>query len=167
MVFRYTVYGLGPSAHVAFSEVSKNDFHEYFISIVFELPIGNRARRAAERRARLQHGQAMAALEKAYEDVIFDVNLRVREIQSSYDQIGPEFESAEANLDQVEAIRARAESKNFVQLNQELNALQALAASRRSLLGSLVDYTMALIELERAKGTLPEYNSIFLSPEPD
>lgn len=163
-VFRYTVDGLGLSAHDAFSEVTKNDYHEYFISIELELPIGNRARRAVEQRARLQHAQAIARLEQVFEDVIFDVNLQVRAVQTNYDQIGPEFESVEANQDQVEAIRARAESKNFVQLNQELNALQALAASRRSLLRSLVDYTVALIELERAKGTLPEYNNVILAP---
>ena len=60
---------------------------------------------------------------------------------------------------------ARAESRSFVQLNQELNALQALAASRRELMRSLVDYTMAIIELERVKGILPEYNNIILTAE--
>jgi outer membrane protein TolC len=164
-VFRYTVDGLGSSAHRAFSEVTKNDFHEYFIGVEFEWPIGNRGPRAAHHRASLQHAQAIAALERVFEDVIFDVNLRVRAVQTSYDQIQPEFESVEANDDQVEAIRARAESKNFVQLSQELNALQTLAARRRSLLSSLVEYTMAIIELERAKGTLPEYNNIVLTAD--
>jgi len=164
LTFRYTVDGLGESAHDAFSEVTKNDFHTYFISVQLELPIGNRARRAAERRSRLQHSQAVAQLKKVFEDVIFDVNIRVRAVQTSYDQIQPEFESVEASDDQVAAIRARAEAKNFVQLNQELNALQALAASRRSLLRSLIDYSVAIVDLERAKGTLPEYDNIVLTP---
>ena len=163
-VFRYTVDGLGPSAHDAFSEVTKNDFHEYFISIELELPLGNRARRAAEQRARLQHAQAIAALEQRFENAIYDVNVRVREVQTNYDQISPGFAWVEANEDQYEALVARAEAKDYLQLNQELNALQNLAASRQELLKLLVDYTMALIELERAKGTLPEYNNIILAP---
>ncbi|MCP4250347.1 MAG: TolC family protein [bacterium] len=162
LTFRYTVDGLGPGAHDAFSEVTKNDFHEYYISLEWELPIGNRLRRAQTRRARLLQSQSIAGLKQAFEDVILDVNLQVRNVQTSFDQIYPEFQSAEANEDQVDAIRARAESKSFVQLSQELNAIQALAASRRSLLKSLVDYTVAIIELERSKGTLPEFNNVIL-----
>lgn len=163
--FRYTVDGMGPSAHDAFSEVSKNDFHEYFISVEFEIPFGNRAARARERQARLRHAQAIANLEGTFEGVILDVNLAVRNVQVSFDQILPNFESVEASEDQVEAIKARAESRNFVQLNQELNALQALAAARRELMVALVDYTMAIIKLEQVKGTLPEYNNVILATE--
>ncbi len=162
MTFRYTVDGLGPSAHDAFSEVTKNDFHEYYISLEFEIPMGNRAARARERRASLLHAQSIANLEAALENVILDVNLRVRQVQTDYDQILPSYVSAQASEDQYEAIRARAESRNFIQLNQELNALQALASARRTLMRALVDYSMAFVELERAKGTLPEYNAVIL-----
>ncbi|HUU83713.1 MAG TPA: TolC family protein [Phycisphaerae bacterium] len=167
VTFQYAVDGLGTNAHNAFSEVTKNDFHEYFVGVELEWPIGNRARRAAAQRARLQHGQAIANLERTFEDILFDVNLRVREVGTSYDQILPNFESVEANEDQHEALVARAESKNFLQLNQELNTLQALANARRELLRSLAEYTMAIVELERAKGTLPEYNNIIISNDID
>ena len=167
MVFRYTVDGLGPSAHDAFSEVSKNDFHEYFISLEFEIPVGNRAARARERRARLQHGQAIANLEATLEGVILDVNLQVRQVQVNHDQILPEYESVEASEDQYEAIQARAESRNYIQLNQELNALQALANARRVLMRALIDYNMSFVELERAKGTLPEYDNIIVTDGPE
>lgn len=165
MTFRYTVDGLGKSAHRAFSEVTKNDFHEYFVSIEFEIPVGNRAARARLRQAQLQHAQAIASLESVFENVLLDVNLRVRGVETSYDQIAPNFETATANKEQFEAIRARAESRNFVQLNQELNALQSFAVARRDLMQSLIDYNMAIVELERAKGTLPEYNNIVLTAE--
>ncbi|MFQ5490405.1 MAG: TolC family protein [Phycisphaerae bacterium] len=167
VTFRYTVDGLGESGHDAFSEVTKNDFHEYFISVEFEIPVGNRAARAREVQARLRHGQAIAALKQTYENVILDVNVRLRQLAASFDQLGPNYESAEANQDQVDAIVARAESRNFVQLNQELNALTALAGSRRELIQSLIDYNMAIIQLERAKGTLPEYDNIILNPQPE
>ena len=85
------------------------------------------------------------------------------EVQTSYDQINPNFESVEANEDQYEAIVARQESRNFLALNQELNALQNLAASRSKLIESLVDYGMAVIELEKAKGTLPEYDNVIVA----
>jgi hypothetical protein len=99
--------------------------------------------------------------------VILDVNVRVRQVGVNYDQIFPEFESVESTEDQYEAIRARAESRNYVQLNQELNALQALASSRRGLMNALIEYAMAFIELERAKGTLPEYDNIIITDGPE
>ena len=130
--------------------------------------VGRRAVRTRRLRgAQLQHSQSMAGLKQAYENVILDVNIRTRQVQVSYDQIDPNFKSAEANQDQFEAIQARAESKNFVQLNQELNALQSLANSRRGLLQSIIDYNMSIIELERAKGTLPEYNNVILTADPE
>jgi outer membrane protein TolC len=164
VTFRYTVDGLGASSHRAFSEVTKNDFHEYFVAVEFQWPIGNRAGRSRIQQARLQHAQSIADLERWFEAVILDVNVQMRGVQSSLEQIGPNFETVQANEDQHEALVARAESKNFVQLNQELNALQALAGSRRTLLQSLIEFSMAIVELERAKGTLPEYNNIVLMP---
>lgn len=165
VTFRYTVDGLGESGHDAFSELTKNNFQEYFIQVEFEIPVGNRAARARQVQARLRHAQAIAVLKQTYEGVILDVNVRLRQLRADYDQLGPNFESAEANEDQVDAIVARAESRNFVQLNQELNALTALATSRRDLIRSLIEYNMSIIELERAKGTLPEYNNIILTSE--
>ncbi len=165
VTFRYTVDGLGISADDAFDEVTKNDFHEYFISLEFEIPVGNRGPKARLQQARLRHGQSMAGLKLAFENVILDVNIRLRNVESFYDQIAPNLESAEANKDQAQAIKARAESKNFVQLNQELNALTSLASSRRNLLRALIDFNMAIIELERAKGTLPEYDNVIITSD--
>jgi outer membrane protein TolC len=167
VTFRYTVDGLGPSAHRAFSEVTKNDFHEYFISLEFELPLSNRARRAALRRAQIQQAQSMAVLKSAIENVILDVNINVRQVQVDFDQIGPVFQSVEANQEQVEAIRARAETKSFVELNQELSAIQSLGQARRELMQVLIGYQMSIVELERAKGTLPEFNNVILSTDGD
>jgi len=162
LTFRYTVDGLADSAHDAFSEVTKNDFHEYYVAIELQWPIGNRAGRSRITQARLAHSQAIAALRQQFEAVILDVNVQVRTVTAAHLQIRPSFETVEASEDQYEALVARAESKNFLQLNQELNAVQSLASSRRTLLDALVEYNLAIIELERAKGSLPEHNNILL-----
>lgn len=163
LVFRYSVDGLGRSSDRAFSEVTKNDFHEYYVGVDFELPIGNRARRAALRRAKIQYAQSMAALKQVFEQVIFDVNQAVRRVETRYDQIDPALQSVEATEDQVASIQARAEKKDFLTLNTELNTEQSLAQARRDLLSALVDYGVAIIDLERAKGTLLQYNRVELT----
>jgi len=162
LTFRYSVDGLGGGHDDAFEQTGTFDFAEYFVGLEFELPVGNRARRAALHRAKLQYGQAIAGLKQAFEQIILDVNVAVRAVQVNYDQIGPSLRSAEANEDQVDSIIARAEKKDFLTLNQELNARQGLAQARSALLSALIDYSIAVVDLERAKGTLLRYNSIEL-----
>lgn len=161
-VFRYSVDGIGPSHDQAFDGVTQNNFHEYLVGIDFELPVGNRAQRAALARAKNQYGQALANLKLVFEQVILDVNVAVRQVQFKYDQIEPRLQTAEATDDQVASIIARAEKKDFLTLNNELNTRQSLAQARSALISALLDYGMAITDLERAKGTLLRYNNVDL-----
>ena len=162
VTFRYAVDGLGASHEDAFDQVTMNDFTEYYIGLDFELPVGNRARRAALHRSKLEYAQAIAALKQTFEQVILDVNVAVRKVQVNYDQIEPSLRSAEASADQVASIIARAEKKDFLTLNTELNTRQTLAQGRAALLSALTEYAIAVVDLERAKGTLLRYNNIEL-----
>lgn len=160
MTFRYTIDGLGPNADASFDDALSHDFVEYYIGVELEMPIGNRGPRAASRRARLQHAQAAAQLKSLFEQVILDVNLAVRQVSTSFDQIAPSFEAAEAREREVESTVARAERKDLNTLNSELGARQGLAAARRAMVAAMVEYNIAIIDLERAKGTLLEYNGV-------
>ncbi len=160
-----TFQGLGASADRSFDEVTRGNFINYEISVQFELPIGNRAPRAARRRAELQHGQAMAELRRVLEDIILDVNLAARQVETSYDQINPSFASVLARRRELESHIARAERKDVGTLNTELGARRALAGTRRALLNAIVDCNIALTDLERAKGTLLQYNNVVIPTE--
>ncbi len=163
--FRFTSSGLGRNAHNAFGQVSENDFINYFVGFDLELPIGNRAREATLRRARLGHAQTIAALKARIEGVILEVNTAARAVRTAFDRIDPNLESAEANESQVASVIARQERKDFTALNQELGARNGLANSRSALLNDLVDYSIAIIELERAKGTVLGFNNIELAED--
>ncbi|MBI4717532.1 MAG: TolC family protein [Planctomycetes bacterium] len=167
VVFRYTIDGLAGTADRSFDEVTRHNYVDYLVGVEFELPIGNRGPRAAHKRAILQHHQAVAALKALFEEVILDVNLAVRALSTTYDQIAPGYESAEAREREVESIVARAERKDFIVLNSELSARQSLASARRALIGAMVDYNVALIDLERAKGTLLPYNNVVVPTDGD
>ena len=162
VTFRYTIDGLADNADRSFDEVSRHNFVEYFVGVEFEVPIGNRGPRAASRRARLQHAQAVARLKGTFEEIILDANLAVRELSTTYDQMSPSFQSAEAREREIDSIVARAERMDINTLRNELNARQALATSRRALLSALVDYNIAIIDLERAKGTLLRHYSVVI-----
>jgi outer membrane protein TolC len=162
LTFRQTSDGLGVSADQSFDELTRSHFIEYFVGVEFEMPIGNRGPSAAHQRSRLQYFQAIASLKKVFEDVILDVNLTTRALSTSYDQIGPSFAAAKAREREVESTVARAERKDINTLNSELGARQSLASARRAMIGAMVDYNIAVIDLERAKGTLLEYNNVVI-----
>jgi len=86
-------------------------------------------------------------------------------MSTAYDQIGPSFEAAEARVKEVDSIVARAERKDINTLNSELSARQSLANARRAMVAAMVEYNIAIIDLERAKGTLLTYNNVFIPPD--
>ncbi|MEZ6083747.1 MAG: hypothetical protein R3E58_07340 [Phycisphaerae bacterium] len=133
--------------------------------------MGNRARRAALKREKLQQAQAIASLKQVFEQVILETNIAVRNLIAQSDQIEPSLISANAREDQVDSIIERAEKQDFLTLNNELNTRQGLAAARNDLLSAMIDYGIGIIELERSKGTLLRYNNIELafddSDDPD
>jgi outer membrane protein TolC len=160
VIFDYTYDALGKSQHDSFQNLGSFDFHNYSVQLQFEWPIGNRGARAALIRARRQHAQALAALKQQIEVIILDVNVAIRELNTNYEQIGANLTSVQSQIEQVEAIRERAERMDPDQLNRELGAIQGIASSRRSLLLSLQNYNVAISRLERAKGTLLDYDNV-------
>jgi len=160
LVFRYIVNGLGSNLDRAFSELSRSDFHEYFVSLEFEWPIGNRGPEARLRQARLQQAQAIYQYRAQIENVIRETLQSVRELQTNYEQIDPSLQSAQASEAQLQATVERMIKRSPANLQVELDAHQALAGARQQLLQVVVDYNLALTNLERSKGTLLDYYNI-------
>ncbi len=165
LAFTTTVHGLGASSDRSFDEATRRHFISYTVGVELELPIGNRGPRAAHRRAQLQRDQAIAALRDRLEGIILDVNLAVRRLDTSYDQIQPTFASIEARQRELDSTVARAETRDYGALSSELGAWRALAGTRRAILNATVDYNIAIIDLERAKGTLLDYNNVIIPTE--
>jgi outer membrane protein TolC len=165
MIVRVTHDGLAANADGSFDELTRRKFIEYFVGVEFEVPVGNRGPRASRRRAQLQHAQAVAQLRKVFEEVILDVNLSVRRLATSYDQIGPNFDSMEARQEEVKTQVARQERKDYPTLTTELSAWRQLAATRRAVVNAMVEYNIAIVDLERAKGTLLQFNNVIISTE--
>lgn len=162
LTFRYLVDGLGRNWDRAFSQLSSNDFHEYVLQLQFEWPIGNRGPEAQLRQARLQQAQAIAAHRAQIENAVLETQNAIRDLHTSYDQIGPSLRSAQASTEQLTATKLRMERKDLPNLQVELDANELLATSRQTLLQALTDYNVAIINLERRKGTLLRYNNIVL-----
>lgn len=163
LLFSYTINGLGSTWSRAFDQTGDLDFEDYTVGLTFEYPIGNRAARADQRRAELQRDQARDALKQTVEQVILEVDTAVRALQASYEALNPSVAAASAAYDNLQVIEARKTTLDPTFLDLRLSAQETLATSRSAVLQALVQYNTAIVQLERAKGTLLEYNNIMLA----
>jgi len=166
VTFRYTLDGLGANLDQAFGQMSVNDFAEYLIGVELEWPIGNRGPAAAWRQARLRLAQAIASVKQLLEQVILDVDVAIRRLQTLYKQIPPSADAVLAQAENLTAIQLRSDRKNPTFLDLELRTQEAVAAARRRLLQEWIDYNVSIVDLELAKGTLLTYNNIRFTPRP-
>jgi len=159
-LFTYKPTGLGSDPDRAFDQLSQNDFHEYQVGLQFEWPLGNRAARAQVKQAKLRYRQAVMGRKAQIEQVLFDVNSAIRNLETAQEAIYPARDATLASEKNVQATKERAERKSPSELQTELSGQINLAEARRTLLEALIIYNISIAELERAKGTLLHYNNV-------
>lgn len=164
--FSYDVQGIGVSGDASFDHMSTNRFRSYTVAAAFSYPIGNRGPQAAYRRARMQETQAVVACQQAIDAVVTEINSAIRQLMVRYEQIPPQLDAVLAADNNLRAFQARAEQVSPSYLETELSAVEQVANTRRVLLQVITQYNLALVELEKAKGTLLEYNNIVINDDP-
>lgn len=164
--FQYEVQGIDVSADASFDNLTTNRFNSYAVQVQFVYPIGNRARRAAFHRARLQESQAVVGLHRTTDAIVQEVNAAVRTLAVRYAQIPPQLQAARAAERNLRALQARTQRIDPNYLQTELSAVEQLFAARRTLLQVVAEYNIAIAALEKAKGTLLEYNNVVVTDEP-
>ncbi len=83
-----------------------------------------------------------------------------------YTNVAPQWKAAQAAERNLRALQARAQRIDPTYLETELNTIEQLANARTILLQVVTDYNLALVQLEKAKGTLLEYNNVVVTDEP-
>jgi outer membrane protein TolC len=164
--FQYEVQGMNVSADSSFDNLTTNRFISYAVRAQFSYPIGNRARRAAYRRSQLQESQAVVGLHQTTDAIVQEVNAAVRTLAVRYAQIAPGLIAAQSAERNLRALQARTQRIDPNYLQTELSAVEQLFAARRTLLQVVAEYNIAIAALEKAKGTLLEYNNVVVTDEP-
>lgn len=166
LVLRHTINGLGGNADKAFDEMTAYDFADTLVSLEFVWFFGERAERAGIRIAALRNSQAIASFKRVLDDVITDCRVALRNLDTSLEQIPSSKEAVTAAKENLRSIQERAESKSPEQLNTIFNAQLQVANTRQALLQQVVSYNQSIVDVERAKGTLLEYNNVRLVEQP-
>ncbi len=163
VTFQYEVQGLKDTADNSFDNLTTNRFISYSLGASFVYNFGERAARAAHRRARLQEQQAVVSLNQITDAIVQEVNLDIRTLMVRYEQLPPALESVKAASLNLRALQARTQRIDPNYLQTELGAVEQLASTRSTLLTVVTDYNIGIVELEKANGTLLEYNNVAVS----
>ena len=132
----------------------------YSLGVQYELPVGNRLAKA--RLCRRQHELARLQDEysRALEAVRTEVDIAVRELKTSYLEIGARSQAlaaAEAEANTIEQRWKRmVDGSGSAALNLEslLRAQERVTQTERDYLTSVLTYNLAMVNLKRANGTL-------------
>jgi outer membrane protein TolC len=132
----------------------------YTVGMKFEMPLCNRAAQARFERRQLELRQLRHELAATSETLRSDVEIAVREVQTSYQQMVARYRAmvaAQANLDYLdhrwESLPGDDRSASFL-LEDLLDAQDRLALEEFGFAQAQVAYTTSFYELKRAMGTL-------------
>lgn len=165
-VYRFTLNGLAGNSANAWDQLSTGNFIDQYVGVEFQWNFGERAERAGIRVAALQQSQAVVRYKQALDNIITDCRVALRTLDTSFRQLLPSHEGVTAASENLRSLQERQERKSPAELDAVLNAQINLATSRRGLLQALVTYNQGIVDVERAKGTLLDYNNVVLSEQP-
>jgi outer membrane protein TolC len=166
VIYRATMTGLGANSDSAFDQMTTNNFIDHFVGVEFAWSFGERGERAGIRIAAFQQSQAVLQYKLALDNIITDCRVALRNLAVNYQQMSPSKQALTAAYENLRSLQERQERKSPAELDAVFNAQSRLADSRRALLQSAVEYNTGLVDVERAKGTLLEYNNVTLSEAP-
>ncbi len=152
---RYSISGYDGDFGGAVEEVGINDEDIWEVGVNFEIPIGNRAANARYRKKILARRQMETIIERIEDDIRLDVKQVLHSIATARGEIQATRLALDAAAKVVEGESTRFDIGQTSNL-ELLRAQDLWALSSRNFTRAVVDYNLALHDLERAQGILPK-----------
>jgi outer membrane protein TolC len=156
---RYTMNGLGSTLVQGLEQQDPGERITWSAGLEFELPLGNRAAEATRRKRLLEFDQSLVELDRLAAQATQEVNAAARAVLLARDEVEAALQAKTAADRMV-----RGEQRRF-ELGQTTNddvlrAQETLAQAERDYIKALLNFNLALVSLERAKGTLLETQGV-------
>ncbi|MGA2266318.1 MAG: TolC family protein [Phycisphaerae bacterium] len=158
-----TFQGFDSTGHQANKNLSSADHGSYTVGLEAEYPLGNRAAEAELRHQKLARLQTLTNLQNAADLVTQDVRDTARQVQTSYQEMLAQRASVAAAamqlraLEDTEKIRGRL-TPEFLQV--KLQAQESLSQAQHAELQALINYNIALADLNRVTGTTLQVQNV-------
>jgi hypothetical protein len=140
-------------------------FQEWQAGAQFLMPLGFRRELATVRHHQLQLARERARLQDEELEASHALVDAVRNVDTNFALAQTNFNRRVAAERQVEAVQA-AYDANTVTLDQLLDAQRRRAEAESSYYRALIDYNRSISQLHYRKGSLLEYNGVFLAEGP-
>lgn len=158
----------GDLDNVSFNNAAENlfggNFQEWQLGFEFSMPIGNRRAHAAVEYAELLLSRERAILSEQEREVVMALSEVVAELSRTWSLLETSDDRRIAASEQLNAVQAAfdADKVNFdVLLDAQRRFLDAETNYHRS----LVEYTIAVRNVHFEKGSLLDYNEVFLTED--
>ena len=149
----------------SYSTLFSGQFQEWQAGAQFLMPLGFRRELATVRHHQLQLARERARLQDEELEASHALVDAVRTVDTNFALAQTHFNRRVAAERQVEAVQA-AYDANTVTLDQLLDAQRRRAEAESSYYRALVDYNRSISQLHYRKGSLLEYNGVFLAEGP-
>lgn len=149
----------------AYSSLTDGLYQEWQIGLEMEMTLGFRRELAGVRNAKLLLAREREVLREAELEMSHQLTIAMRELDDNYHISQTNFNRYLAARDEVDAVLAAYE-QGTTTLDQVLDAQRRLAEAVNDYYRRLVDYNQSIMNVHFRKGSLLEYNGVFLAEGP-
>ncbi|QEG34342.1 TolC family protein [Bythopirellula goksoeyrii] len=149
----------------AFEVLTSGRFQEWQLGLQFTMPIGFRRALAGVRHHQLLLTRERAVLEDLELTVSHQLTDAIRDLDFNFENTQTNFNRRVASQDEVDALRTVYEAGRE-RIDLLLDAQRRRAEAESAYYRSLVDYNRAIMRVHFRKGSLLEYNSVYLAEGP-
>ncbi len=145
----------------------------YSVGLQYELPVGNRLAKARVFRRQHELTRLQSEYSRALQAVQVEVDIAVRELHTAHREINAKRRALAAAEAEVTTIEKRwkllidGSGTSSLNLESLLRAQERVTAAEREFVTSQLTYSLAMVNLKRANGTLLQSESISVSPTRD
>ena len=151
----------------AYMDLTTGDFQEWQLGFELTMPVGNRQAHAGVRFAQLQVARDKARLQEQERFVAHDLSAAFANLENSYKVAQSNYNRRMAAKQQLKALEAvyddADESEKTRLLDLLLDAQRRLADAEVEYFRVVANYANAIKQVHLEKGSLLDYNEVFLS----
>lgn len=146
----------------ALGNLVEGNFQEWQLGLEFSMPLGRRKAYAAVRNAELQLARERILLAEQEREVTHDLSNAVADKDRAFAVVETSYNRRLAAMEQLSSVQAAYDADN-APLNLVLDAQRNLADAESHYHRSLVEYMLAVKNVQFEKGTLLDYSEVYLS----
>lgn len=165
-------YGFNPDSPTgdlpgsnAWSTLTDGNFQEWQLGLQASLPIGFRRELSAVRNAQLTLARDRAVLQDLELAISHELSEAIRQLDLAYKLAETNFNRRRAAADEVRAVEVSFDA-GVATLDLVLDAQRRLAEAESDFFRAVVDYNLAIKDIELRKGSLLEYDGVYLAEGP-